>query len=183
VLRSGARVGDLICVSGTLGDAALGLEMLRRGEPLPGALRRQLDPEPRAVLGRLLAEAAIPSAMIDVSDGLVADLGHILRSSGVGGRVSLEDLPLSGDYRALSGRCGTDPFACCLTGGEDYELLFTLPADRLDEAQRLGDAAAVPITVIGEIVAEPGVYLAAADGVRYAVTAGGFDHFRGGDAR
>jgi thiamine-monophosphate kinase len=178
VTRGGAQAGDLLCVSGTLGDSALGLAALQRGEPLTGALRRHLDPEPRVRLGVALADAAIPTAMIDVSDGLLADLGHILEISGRGGRVELARLPLSGEYRAGVGRHGTDPYALCLGGGEDYELLFTLPAGRLAEAQSLGVATGSPVTVIGEIVAETGVYLASPDGAQYLPGSNGYDHFR-----
>jgi thiamine-monophosphate kinase len=178
VTRGGARAGDLLCVSGTLGDSALGLAALQRGEPLQGALHRHLDPEPRVRLGVALAEAAIPTSMIDVSDGLLADLGHILALSGRGGRVELARLPLSGEYRAGVGRQGTDPYALCLGGGEDYELLFTLPAGRLADAQALGVATGSPVTVIGEIVAETGVYLAGPDGAQYLPGSTGYDHFR-----
>lgn len=178
VTRSGAKPGDLICVSGTLGDSALGLELVRGGERCGAAVGRHLDPEPRVGLGLALAEAAIPSAMIDISDGLIADLGHVLRLSGAGGRVSLADLPLSREYREQGGRYGADPYALCLGGGEDYELLFTLPSQRLEEAQTLGRAAGVPVSVIGEIVAETGVCLVAPDGSRYEPRAGGYDHFR-----
>jgi thiamine-monophosphate kinase len=178
VTRGGAQPGDLLCVSGTLGDSALGLVALRRGEPLTGALRRHLDPEPRVRLGVALADAAIPTAMIDISDGLLADLGHILKLSGRGGRVDLANLPLSGEYRAGTGRQGTDPYALCLGGGEDYELLFTLPADRFAEARTLGEATGSPVSVIGEIVAEPGVYLVSPDGAPYSPPSNGYDHFR-----
>ncbi|HZV81736.1 MAG TPA: thiamine-phosphate kinase [Geobacteraceae bacterium] len=178
VTRGGARAGDLICVSGTLGDSALGLEALRRGERVTGALGRHLDPEPRVSLGVALADAAIPTAMIDISDGLVADLGHILKLSGNGGRVEIAALPLSAEYRGGCARFGADPYALCLGGGEDYELLFTLPAVRLEEARKLGDANGAPVTVIGEIVTEPGLYLAAPHGGRYDASIKGYDHFR-----
>jgi len=148
------------------------------GHSTSDAVRRHLDPEPRVRLGLALAEAAIPTAMIDISDGLVADLGHILRLSGIGGVVNLADLPLSREYRELGGRYGADPYALCLGGGEDYELLFTLPEARLAEARALGSAADAPITVVGEIAAETGVCLVAPDGSRYEARASGYDHFR-----
>jgi len=178
ISRGGARTGDLICVSGTLGDSALGLELVRGGIRSGGAVRRHLDPEPRVRLGQSLADAAIPTAMIDVSDGLVADLGHILRLSGKGGRVFIADLPLSAEYRQRAGRHGSDSHALCLGGGEDYELLFTLAKARLEEARGLGRATDLPITVIGEIVDEGGVCLVAPDGGRYESRVSGYDHFR-----
>lgn len=177
VTRGGAKTGDLICVSGTLGDSALGLESLRRGERLAGTLRRHLDPEPRVNLGLALADAAIPTAMIDVSDGLIADLGHILRLSGRGGRVEIAALPLSAEYRGGCGRFGADPHSLCLGGGEDYELLFTLPSERVEEARKLGESTCAPVTVIGEIVAEPGVYVVTPEGGRYDASTKGYDHF------
>jgi len=178
VTRARAKEGDLICVGGTLGDSPLGLDLVRGGDNRGDAVRRHLDPEPRVRLGVALAEAAIPTAMIDISDGLLADLSHVLSLSGAGGRVNLADLPLSREYREQGGRHGADPYALCLGGGEDYELLFTIPEARLEEARILGGAADAPVTVIGEIVTESGICLVAPDGSRHGATASGYDHFR-----
>jgi len=177
ITRSGAKKGDLVCVSGTLGDSALGLELIRSGARQGMAVRRHLDPEPRVLLGRALAEAAIPTAMIDISDGLLADLGHILKLSGQGARVDIKAVPLSSDYLELAGRFTPDRYSFCLGGGEDYELLFTLPPASLAEAQRLGTGTGSAVTVIGEITADTGLYVAAPDGSRYDVTMKGYDHF------
>ncbi len=177
ITRGGARAGDLICVSGTLGDSALGLEMLRSGRAPWGSLRRHLDPEPRVGLGLALAEAAIPTAMIDISDGLVADLGHIMRLSACGGRVELSSLPLSSEYRESLAGYAADPYRLTLGGGEDYELLFTLPAARVEEARILGEANGVAISVIGSVVAEPGITLLGEDGLSYEAPKRGYDHF------
>lgn len=177
ITRSGAKKGDLVCVSGTLGDSALGLELLRSGERQGVAVRRHLDPEPRVLLGRALAEAAIPTAMIDISDGLLADLGHILELSAQGARVDIKAIPLSSDYLELAGRFTTDRYTFCLGGGEDYELLFTLPPASLAQAQRIGTGTGSTVTVIGEITADNGLYVATPDGSRYAANITGYDHF------
>ena len=140
VRRSGARAGELICVSGTLGDAALGLKQLQAGHRQGEAVRCHLDPVPRVELGKALAEAGIASAMIDISDGFAADLGHILDASGKGGRVNIDLLPLSDAFRESVSRDCADYCSAAPSGGEDYELLFTLPgallADCPDSCRR-----------------------------------------------
>jgi thiamine-monophosphate kinase len=148
--RAGARPGDAVLVSGTLGDAALGMA--------PGAarplVRRQRLPEPRIALGRALA--GIATAAIDVSDGLVQDLGHLCRASGVGATVRLAELPLSAAYlRAVRGRA--DPWAAALSGGEDYELVATVPVRRVPGALRAARRVSVPLAVVGSIVRGAGV--------------------------
>jgi thiamine-monophosphate kinase len=155
--RAGARPGDAVLVSGTLGDAALGL--------LPGAarplVRRQRLPEPRLALGRALSRIA--SAAIDLSDGLVQDLGHLCRASGVGASLRLSELPLSPDYRrAMRGR--VDPWGPALAGGEDYELAVTAPVRRVPEALRAARRAGVPLAVVGSIVRGSGVQVVRCEG-------------------
>src|SRR6202022_3129217 len=163
ILRSGARPGDLICVSGTLGEAELGLRLLQRGghkfpagskwsphprKNLKSLLQKHLYPEPRLALGEWLAKNGTATAMIDLSDGLSTDLGHLCEASGVGARVWAAKIPkgvVSRDLRKLD----LEPLRLALDGGEDYELLFTVPK-RL--ARRLPKAVGgVPITIIGEI--------------------------------
>ena len=127
VRRSGARAGDDIYVTGTLGDSALGLKYLRqrnisvKAGPLAQLLARHHRPIPRLAAGAALARGKLAAAMIDVSDGLLQDLGHICKASGVGALIWNEQLPLSRAYRKLAGRAGT---RYALSGGEDYELLF-----------------------------------------------------------
>jgi thiamine-monophosphate kinase len=151
VLRSGARPGNLICVSGRLGEAELGLQLLQRRGPKKWKkelLRRHLYPEPRLELGQWLAKNKTATAMIDISDGLSTDLRHLCESSGVGAKVWIAKIPkvaLPSDARKM----GLDPLRLALDGGDDYELLFTVPrglARRLPHAIR-----EVPVTVIGEI--------------------------------
>lgn len=115
--------------------------------------------------------------MIDISDGLLADLGHILRLSGQGARIDIKSIPLSSDYLQLAGRFNADRYTFCLGGGEDYELLFTLPPASVAEAQLIGTDTGTTVTVIGEITADNGLYVAAPDGSRYDITMKGYDHF------
>lgn len=149
--RSGARPGDGVYISGRVGESALGLRMLEMGVadgPFP---RRHLYPEPRVALGRELARRGIARAMIDVSDGLLQDLGHILRSSGVGAEVDLDALPLGEGYFEACAELGLDPWELALTGGEDYELLFTAPEGREEDVLRVGREVGVEVTRIGRI--------------------------------
>ncbi|TGU74055.1 thiamine-phosphate kinase [Geomonas terrae] len=172
--RSGARPGDLVCVTGTVGDAAAGLNLLMRGEREGFLVSRQLDPTPRVEAGIALAAAGCVTAMIDVSDGVLQDLGHICEMSGVGARLELAKLPLSDEYLS---ECAEDPFALALSGGEDYELLFCIPEGRDAEALEVCARAGVPVSVIGTVTAGSGIELAAPDGTPYRAPRRGFDHF------
>lgn len=152
VRRDGARVGDDIYVSGTLGDAALGLELLRGGRSgtkkraVAKLIARHHRPEPRLALGVLLAKSRLATAMIDVSDGLLQDLGHVCKASGVGATILQERVPLSGAFRAVAKSGET---AAALIGGEDYELLFCgRPRDRT-RIEKMSERAGVSVTRIG----------------------------------
>jgi thiamine-monophosphate kinase len=171
--RSGAAVGDLVYLTGTVGDSAAGLVELRKGVRGGYLASRQLDPEPRVQAGVALAEAGVASAMIDVSDGVLADLGHICEMSGVGARVSVAALPLSGDYRVA---CGDDP-TLALSGGEDYELLFCSSPEKRSEVEEILRSVGLPVAVIGEITSGGGVEVVTADGEKYTPASRGFDHF------
>jgi thiamine-monophosphate kinase len=157
LLRAGARAGDVVVVSGTVGDAALGLAP---GAP-PALVRRQRRPEPRLALGRALA--GIATAAIDVSDGLAQDLAHLCRASGVGARVSLPSLPLSPAYRRVA-RGLPDPWAPALGGGEDYELCATVPPARVGAALRAARRTGTRLAMVGAIVPGRGVVLEEGDG-------------------
>jgi thiamine-monophosphate kinase len=174
VKRSGARAGDQIYLSGTVGDAAAGLLELRGGAREGFLVSRQLDPTPRVAAGVALAVAGLASAMIDVSDGVLADLTHICELSGVGARIELSGLPLSQPY--LAG-CGSDPFALALSGGEDYELLFCAPKGSGAEVQALFHGMGLGVSRIGEITAGSGVELFTEGGGTYKPELRGFDHF------
>ena len=151
LLRSNAQQGDLICVSGTLGDAAAGLAVVQQRLQLPEkaahfCVQRLNYPTPRLALGQVLQQYA--HACMDVSDGLLADLGHLVKASQVGARVETDSLPFS---FALSQVEKDLRLPMALTGGDDYELLFTLSEGNLPLVQALAADLGIPITVIGYI--------------------------------
>lgn len=178
LLRSGARVGDDIHVSGSLGDARLALEAFRGTVSLAGAdfesTRRAMElPEPRVGLGQALR--GIATSAVDVSDGLAGDLGHVLRRSGVGATLDVDALPRSA---ALAGQPQAVQRTCLLAGGDDYELVFTVPAARRGDLERAAAAARVTISRIGGIDAEHGLRLRERDGRVGPADIASFDHFR-----
>ncbi|MEY2669657.1 MAG: hypothetical protein RJA59_2295, partial [Pseudomonadota bacterium] len=150
LLRSGGRPGDLLVVSGTLGDAALGI----RPGAAPRLRDRQRRPVPRLALGR--GAVGIARAAIDLSDGLLQDLGHLCAASGVGARVEVERLPLSAAYRAATRR-SREPAVAALSGGEDYELLLAVPPARLAALRVAAARARTPVTVVGALEARSGI--------------------------
>jgi len=177
LLRSGARSGDDLFVSGTLGDARLALEVFRGNASLPGdafaRVRRAMEaPEPRVALG--MALRGIASSAIDVSDGLAGDLAHVLRRSGVAAVVDVDALPRSADL-------ATQPAArqreCLLSGGDDYELVFTAPRDRRAAVAAAAAASATQVTRIGAIEAGSGIRWRDAAGRAVAGPVASFDHF------
>jgi thiamine-monophosphate kinase len=170
LLREGARAGDLVAVTGTLGDAALGLA---RGAATALA-RRQRRPTPRVRAG--LALAGLVRAGIDVSDGLVQDLGHLCRASRVGALIGVVDLPLSAAYRRAASRLA-EPYAAALAGGEDYELVVAVPPANLAAAKAAAVAAGVRLTAVGRFVRGRGVRVVGVHGEPLAVPAG-HDHLR-----
>jgi thiamine-monophosphate kinase len=177
VRRCGARPGDRICVTGTIGDSALGLRLLKQGEREGNPILRHLDPLPRVLEGRALAEAYIPSAMIDLSDGLLADLGHILDLSAAGARIHTEALPLSADFREHFPAIGEEALSLALAGGEDYELLFTVPPEKIHAALLLLQKLGTPVAVIGTITEERTVAVIGPDGSELSLDKKGFNHF------
>jgi len=180
VSRGGARPGDAVYASGTLGDSALALHLLATGEtPQPFLRDRHINPQARTRLGAALGENALPSAMIDLSDGLLSDLGHILECSGAGALVEEELLPLSEPFRAAL-RKSPELIRLALAGGEDYELLFTVPAAKEKEIQTIAEMAELPLTRVGRITEKAqGLTVRAADGKIYRPARGGFNHFSG----
>ncbi len=180
IRRSGAQPGDLVWVSGTIGDAFLGLDLLRGAYPNLAIEHRDYlvnrfrVPEPRTELGPRLR--GIASAMINVSDGLLADLGHICETSQVAAIVELDLLPLSPAARAIvEGDSGFH--ARLAAAGDDYELLFAAPADAAETIVALPPRLGVPVTRIGRIDIGAGVRLLNADGDRIPLEAAGYRHF------
>lgn len=184
--RSGARVGDRVLVTGTLGDSAAGLALLTHPEiECPDVhrefvLRRHLTPTPRLWEGRAAARSGLATAAIDVSDGLASDVGHICEASGVGVRLWEEAIPISDAARAVAGAVGVDPLEWALFGGEDYELLLAAPADRAEDLARwIQEETGTPVSIIGEIVPpDEGMVLVRGDGSTLPLRKGGWDHFR-----
>ena len=185
LLRSGARAGDDVYVSGTLGDARLALEALRGNLALPAELlaqaRQRLErPTPRVALGQALRGVA--STALDISDGLLGDLQHILKASGVGATL---DTSIAIDLIAACTHpaCAKDLFflkdrlGYVLAGGDDYELAFTAPVSARQAVQAAARQADTPVTRIGCIDAEPGLRLLDADGQPLTGAFASFDHF------
>jgi thiamine-monophosphate kinase len=179
ILRSGAKPGDLLCVSGTLGEAELGLRLiqrkLHRQKRWTRLLKKQFYPEPRLALGEWLAARRCATSMIDTSDGLSTDLGHICQASEVGAIVWPEKIPAVHVPSELR-RLGLDPLDLALNGGEDYELLFTMP--KKFSSRLLGEVSGVPVTVIGEITRKKKVILLRPDGRSAPIKPKGWDSFR-----
>ena len=186
-LRSGARPGDVIAVVGTLGRSAAGLAVLEAGRrpDLPGDVLAEVEqahlrPVARVAEGKWLGARDAVHAMIDLSDGLATDLGHIATESGVAARVALPRLPVAPSARAVAQALGLDALELATTGGEDYELLFTMERSAAEAiATGLGSATGAAVTVIGEIsTGTPGVQFIDAAG--RAVDIGqGYEHFHG----
>jgi thiamine-monophosphate kinase len=176
--RAGARAGDDVWVSGTIGDGALGLRVLRGELPADAEghlARRYRLPQPRLALGQAIAEIA--HAGMDVSDGLVQDLGHLCRAGGCGAEIAAGNVPLSPAARAL---VAADPslLTALLTGGDDYEVLFTAAPDAAGAIQAAAARAGTPVARIGRMVAgPPEVVLRDADGAVLDVPRGGWSHF------
>ena len=180
LLRSGARAGDDIWVSGALGDARLALEVFRDTLELPSdvfsmARQRMEQPTPRVALGQALRGRA--SSAVDVSDGLVGDLGHILASSRVGATLDA-DAAVSVVAAAASSGLGSDVLrTCALSGGDDYELVFTAAPSARAAVEQAGKESATRVTRIGRIEAETGLRIVDASGAPIAQRFGSFDHF------
>jgi len=177
--RGGARIGDDVWVSGHLGDAALALAHLNKhivltADEFASCVPSLHQPQPRVALG--LALRGIANSAIDVSDGLVGDLGHILEASQLAAEIDLALLPVSvvmrGHMQSQLGR------QCALSGGDDYELCFTAPVIHHEEILQIGTKLSLPLTRIGKIVAGSGCVVHDAKGNILDVEGGGYDHFR-----
>ncbi len=183
VRRGGGRPGDVLAVTGELGGAAAGLALIERPE-IAGSIdvatadvlrSRQLEPAPRLDAGRALAEAGA-SAMIDISDGLGADCGHLAKASGWAAAIQLARVPVAPGVEAVADAAGLDPLTLAASGGEDYELLAALSPDVLESAEAAVARTGSTLTGIGELRDGQGVELRDASGaIREAA---GFDQLR-----
>jgi thiamine-monophosphate kinase len=167
--RTGARPGDRVLVTGTLGDSAAGLALLAGLTPGPSEeaaflIERHRLPTPRVAAGRAIAASGLATAMLDLSDGLAGDLAHLAEASGVGAVIDADRVPLSPAVRALAAATGQDPLAWALRGGEDYELLLTAPPSATDRLVAVVQATGVPLTDVGEIRSARGLWLREPDG-------------------
>jgi thiamine-monophosphate kinase len=199
ISRAGAKRGDRIFITGTPGDSGAGLELLRSGVrsqesearsqgaggrgQKPGVrsedfnselIERHLRPVPRVKWGRQLALSGCASAMIDVSDGLSSDLFHLCEESGTGALLFSDKIPLSPALLGSADRLCKPPLHYALTGGEDYELLFTVPSARVRTLEKLH----IPATEIGTITAGNAVFLVNAAGKKTILKPTGYDHFK-----
>lgn len=192
ITRAGARPGDRIFVTGTLGDSAAGLELLQAGRPAARARERaastrsarsaagklfekHLRPTPRIKEGILIARSGCATAMIDLSDGLSSDLFHLCEQSRVGAEIDAGSIPCSGELKALSDTLVMPALSYALSGGEDYELLFTVPRERLAKFRSLR----LPATAIGTIIEQTTISLLGNDGKKKRLERKGYEHFRG----
>lgn len=205
VRRSGAQADDDIWVTGTLGDAALALQLVEQGrfdsapppdselpsgsavmtpcplsevEGSPFLISRLLDPNPRVSAALALAEAGVVTAMIDVSDGVLADYGHIAELSGVGGCIRIDDLPLSASFRSQTVQGHAIPYQLALSGGEDYELCFTANRSKREKIIDCVKKCGIAVTRIGIVVSSSGVTAVNLDGSRNTAHVEGFNHFK-----
>ena len=184
VLRSGANEGDRVLMTGYPGMAQAGLKLFSEGvaDMFPELRRAFAAPDARTAAGRAAAGAGATS-MIDISDGLAGDFLHICDQSSVGGELDMMEVPVHPELLEASAKFGWNLEDVILTGGEDYELMFTLPADAAAEARReISDQTGVPVFIIGSIKAgQTGVDLIGLDGKKRKLTHHGFDHFQRGD--
>jgi thiamine-monophosphate kinase len=179
--RSGARPGDRVFVTGALGDSAAGLEMLQnkneragsRGREAKKIMEKHLRPVPRLDEGRKIALTGCAHAMIDISDGLSSDLSHICKQSGVGAEIMADHIPISSSLHSLSKELSKEDLQYALHGGEDYELLFAVPRNRMKKVLALN----LPLREIGCITAGRKISLVHSNGKKTALKPEGFDHF------
>ena len=171
VLRSGARTGDLIGITGPTGHSALGLQLLKRGVTAPYWIRKHKKVVPHIEEGGILSAHA--TAMIDVSDGLLIDLSRILQESGKGCNVFCDKLPVSSSFRKKCRENLLDAINLALTGGEDYVLLYTIPPDQIEKLRKKN----FTIHIIGEVTAKKNSLQVLQNGRLVSPTSLGFDHF------
>ncbi len=182
ILRSGAREGDLVCVTGNLGDAAAGLDLVLNHpdlkEEYPALVEALHNPTPHVPEGHVIGDFGHVTAMIDVSDGLAADLGHICTASKVGARLYADKLPKSTELREYANAVGKDVQELAAVGGDDYVLLFSCSPDHVGPlANALAEQCRRPIHQIGVLTAGLGIELILPNGSKRELSRSGWDHF------
>ena len=179
VLRSGARPGDLIYVTGRLGEAELGLQLLKRSRQSASSrdpyMKKHLYPEPRLALGHWLVKKQLASAMMDLSDGLSSDLSRLCAASGVGARLEMAKIPVRQTMHSNTKDLAA-ALQLALHGGDDYELLFTVPRKRTNSLPR--SFRGLPLTQIGIVTADKKIILVNENGREQQLDPGGWDPFR-----
>ncbi len=184
ILRRGARAGDHVFVTGTLGDSSAGLEILKKGlwgekkrDEYVDSVNRHLTPSPRVDEARYLAAGEVASSMIDISDGLVQDLNHICTESNVQGKLLIDDVPISDSYKYVCNEMGLNSHLS-LCGGEDYELLFTVPPGKIGFVDSFREQFSCGVTRIGEICHGNGVSVYDEQNNPVELEVCGYDHFK-----
>jgi thiamine-monophosphate kinase len=181
--RSGARSGDSIYLTGNVGDSFAGLKILKKeiSTPKPIAsyfIKIHNEPNPLIEKGVAIAASGLANSMIDVSDGLLSDLGHICKESSVGAMIFRSKIPLSSELKLLASRENFNPLELALSGGEDYHLLITVPKENTKDFETVGnDKGLLPLYLIGKIVEGKGIKIVNDDGSLEEIDAKGFNHF------
>jgi len=183
LFRSGAKPGDSIFVTGTLGDSAAGLKLLTGRLTGPESIISVLieahnQPLPFIEAGKMIAQSHLATSMIDLSDGLASDLGHICRESSVGARILKSDLPMSEDLEKISEINDIDPFELALSGGEDYRLLVTVPDENAEIFKEMFKKKEIcNVYAVGVITKDIGIRIVGNDGNEEQLKLKGYDHF------
>jgi thiamine-monophosphate kinase len=181
--RSGARPGDRLFLTGSVGDSSAGLKILQHEIRPPESIGRHFikahnEPTPLVEIGAFIATSGLATAMIDLSDGLLSDLGHICKESGVGALLFSEKIPISPELTLLAGGAKFNPLELALSGGEDYQLLFSVPEKNAQGIETLFKEHGIsPPSLIGEIVQERGIRMRKHDGSSEELRPQGFNHF------
>ena len=177
ILRSGAKSGDAICVTGDVGGSSAGLEILQRGLSIEGT-EKHLLPQPRVQEGRLLARSGFVTSMIDISDGVASEIHHICEQSKTGAHVYMKNIPISPNVSLVAKYIGKNPYNYALSGGEDYELLFTCRPDKFQFLrERILKTCNMPITQIGKILDASSITIEDESGNVIPLKQKGYDHF------
>ncbi len=181
--RSGARPGDKIYLTGNVGDSSAGLKILKNEISPPNSISSYFikihnEPKPLLETGRIISNSRLASAMIDLSDGLLSDLGHICKESGVGALLLKSELPISSELKFLASYADFNPLDLALSGGEDYLLLLTVPEEKSQDIEMLfKEKRTSPLYLIGEIKEEKGIRIVNDDGSVEEIGPKGFNHF------